>query len=244
MTDERTKVKQKIVKLLTKTIENGASEQEALSAMQKASELMQIYSVDITELQIKNTRSTVTELNVTKYNKHYIADSCLVRISKLCDLLVWRSSNVHGESCYKLYGFKEDLEIAEYLHTLIVRCILKDVETFKTSEDYRNPHLSKVVAVRSFIQGMETSFNSRLNQMLEEKNINLGLHNTGNSLVLLKSDQIRSEFEKEFPNLNIGFTKVKAKAVYSSAYKRGLALASSVQLNKGIRQDEDQKRLA
>ncbi len=82
MIGSKNKIKKKIKALLAKTTENGASKEEAINALKKASELMKLYLISESDLEesIVNEKRVGGKRNNTFYNSRFYY--CKKRISR------------------------------------------------------------------------------------------------------------------------------------------------------------------
>lgn len=126
MTDNRDdarikKIKNRIRALLMKTVENGATEGEAVSAAEKAAELMAEYDIEFGDIKTAQTDAPT--------EKHASFDPELddslwkiaSAISKLCHCKVWAHVGIPGKLTF--LGDDIDSSIAAYLMTVCERAV-------------------------------------------------------------------------------------------------------------------------
>lgn len=114
MTDNRQAIAAKINALLSKTVDNGATEEEAMSAMAKATELMAKYEVNMTEAQLLAEEIGQIEIvwgNNVVYNN--AAWGLCSAIAALTETRAWKSSQ---PARVVFFGFKKDIQFAKWLY--------------------------------------------------------------------------------------------------------------------------------
>jgi hypothetical protein len=89
---EREKIKERVAKLLNMTVDNGASESEAMMAAQRAAELMAHYDIEASELSLRYTRAIKQTVTIGKYSNIGIAVSAAYHVARLCDCMSWYTS--------------------------------------------------------------------------------------------------------------------------------------------------------
>lgn len=83
------KLRSRIQALRAKTIDNGCTEDEALSAAAKVAELLDRYDLSLTDVEIR--AAACERRSFETYRKKRIPlDDCIGAIAKFCDCRVWR----------------------------------------------------------------------------------------------------------------------------------------------------------
>ena len=108
---ERDKVKQKVVKLLSKTRERGASEAEAVAAAE-VTELMAQFDIAASELEIRSVGSVEKIIAKRRYGRRAIGAGCAYMVSQICDCMAW-----HKPNSQTFFGLPHDVEIAAICST-------------------------------------------------------------------------------------------------------------------------------
>lgn len=258
MTTEREKIKTKVVALLEKTIERGCSRAEAFTASKKAAQLMEQFMIEADELKIKDTRSIQKNLKFRSYNRRKLGLSCIWSIARLCDCKTW--TNSAGNEGFTLFGHPEDLEVAEYLFEIISQALENDLKAFQKSPDfelatgerffdgwdekyvYDREHPKTVSA--SFITGMEDELVNKLDNLVGEKERNIASHEekTGTALVVLKKEQIESDFLETGVSLHtISYSRSRDSCTGTAA---GRKAGEAVSLSRGVTESGERRLLA
>ncbi len=83
------KLKVRIQALRVKTVDNGCTEDEALSAAAKVAELLDRYDLSLTDVEIREEPCERREYE-THRKKRIPLDDCIGAVAHFCDCRVWR----------------------------------------------------------------------------------------------------------------------------------------------------------
>ena len=224
------KLKVRIQALRAKTIDNGCTKDEALSAAAKVAELLDRYDLSLTDVEL---RAAPCERRVyeTHRKKRIHLDDCIGAIAHFCDCRVWREKNAAGENSYVFFGLGADVEVAHYLAELIDGAVRAELGRFKTSVDYaRFRHQERHLANASFALGMVASIAHRLVAIKASRDqVN---ETTGRGLVVLKTSVVDAEFDKL--DLKMRTQRSTSRMVSMTAYEAGGAAGASLAINPGV----------
>jgi hypothetical protein len=188
------KLKTRIQALRAKTIDNGCTEDEALSAAAKVAELLDRYDLSLTDIEIREAPCELREYE-THRKKRIPLDDCIGAVANFCDCRVWREKNQVGATRYEFFGLRSDIEVAHYLTELINTAVRSELGRYKTTSEYhRFRHKERHMANASFALGMVASIADKLTAMKsgrDEAN-----HGTGRDFVVLKAAVVDAELEK------------------------------------------------
>ena len=224
------KLKVRIQALRAKTIDNGCTEDEALSAAAKVAELLDRYDLSLTDIELR--AAPCERRTYETYRKKRIPlDDCIGAIAHFCDCRVWREKNAAGESNYVFFGLRPDIEVAHYLTELIDAAVRAELGRFKTSVAYgRLRHQERYLANASFTLGMVASIAQKLMAMKASRDqVN---HSTGRGLVVLKTSVVDAEFDKL--NMKLRTSRSAGRMVSMTAYEAGGAAGASLVISPGI----------
>lgn len=224
------KLKVRIQALRAKTIDNGCTEDEALSAAAKVAELLDRHDLSLTDIEL---RAAPCERRVyeTHRKKRIPLDDCIGAIAHFCDCRVWREKNALGESSYVFFGLRSDIEVAHYLSDVIDTAVRTELGRFKTSADYgRFRHQQRHLANASFALGMVASIADKLVALKTGRDqVNNG---SGRGLVVLKTSVVDAEFDKL--DLKLRAQPSRGRTVSATAYEAGGAAGASLVISPGI----------
>ena len=224
------KLKLRIQALRAKTIANGCTEDEALSAAAKVAELLDRHDLSLSDVEL---RASACERRVfeTHRKKRIPLDDCIGAIAHFCDCRVWREKNAAGDNSYVFFGLGADIEVAHYLAELIDGAVRTELGRFKTSIDYgRFRHQERHLANASFALGMVASIADRLVAIKASRDqVN---ESTGRGLVVLKTSVVDAEFDKL--DLKLRSQRGAGRMVSMTAYEAGGAAGASLAIDPGL----------
>jgi hypothetical protein len=224
------KLKLRIQALRAKTIANGCTEDEALSAAAKVAELLDRHDLSLSDIEL---RASPCERRVfeTHRKKRIPLDDCIGAIAHFCDCRVWREKNADGENVYVFFGLGADVEVAHYLAELIDGAVRAELGRFKTSIEYgRFRHQERHLANASFALGMVASIAQRLVAIKDGRD--QANASTGRGLVILKTSVVDAEFDKL--GLNLRNQRSTGRMVSMTAYEAGGAAGASLAISPGL----------
>ncbi|MEI8395800.1 MAG: DUF2786 domain-containing protein [Rhodospirillaceae bacterium] len=233
------KLKGKIQALRAKSVENGCTEQEALSAAAKVAELLDQYDLSLTDVEFREEACERAEFE-TRRKQAIPLDACITAIAEFTDCRVWREKNQVGEFRFVFFGLRADVAVAHYLCDLVDTAMLTEVERFKNTAGYLRyrPGDRRKVST-SFLHGMASSLAGKLRAMKAQRD---AVHRvTGRDLVVVKTTVIEEELSK----LGLNFSKRRQapRMVAKHAFDAGHAAGQSVAINPGVGHGPSSDRL-
>jgi hypothetical protein len=225
------KLKVRIQALRSKTIDNGCTEDEALSAAAKVAELLDRYDLSLTDVELRDAPCERRTFE-THRKKRIPLDDCIGAIARFCDCRVWREKNALGENVYVFFGLRSDIEVAHYLTELIDAAVRADLGRYKTSAAYSKfRHQDRHLANSSFTLGMVASIGDKLVRMKATRDqVN---EITGRGLVVLKTSVVDAEFDKL--DLKLKSHRSNSRMVSMTAYEAGGEAGASLAISPGIK---------
>ena len=224
------KLRMRIQALRAKTIDNGCTEGEALSAAAKVAELLDRYDLSLTDVEIRAAPCERREFE-THRKKRIPLDDCIGAVANFCDCRVWRERNQAGEARYVFFGLRSDIEVAHYLTELIDSAVRSELGRYKTTREYLQfRHKERHMANASFALGMVASIADKLTAMKAERDkVNYG---TGRALVVLKAAIVDDELGKL--GLRLRVQRGASRMVSMTAFEAGGVAGASLDINPGI----------
>jgi hypothetical protein len=224
------KLRMRIQALRAKTIDNGCTEGEALSAAAKVAELLDRYDLSLTDVEIREAPCERREFE-THRKKRIPLDDCIGAVANFCDCRVWREKNQAGEARYVFFGLRSDIEVAHYLTELIDTAVRSELGRYKTTREYLQfRHKERHMANASFALGMVASIADKLTAMKAERDkVNYG---TGRALVVLKAAIVDDELGKL--GLRLRVQRGASRMVSMTAFEAGGVAGASLDINPGI----------
>jgi hypothetical protein len=237
--DELIRVKLKIKALAAKTLDNGCTEHEAMTAATKVGELLEQYNLSMSECDVRQERCIQKQvgLSTAKWQANY---SFIMTLAKFCDLKIWSGrtgkfsddlTKYNRERTITFFGLEPDVEMAEYLTNVILSAMRTSAKEYKQTDCYQSHH-KKSKATRGFKIGFSDRIVERLQMMQTEKNLR-AKSTGGTALIVLKGQLVNDEFEKLGMKLRTSYSYRRAS--YSGqAYAKGLVKGNSVNLSRPV----------
>lgn len=228
---ELEKIKARIRNLMNRTTENGASESEMFTAMAKVSDLMEQFSLNMTDVMLVEEKC-VTKAVDTGVKQRNIQYDVLTAIGKFCDCRVW----INRGTSIKLYlfGLESDVLMAEYLLHTILDTFNQSVKEFKQSDDYVNFGSHRKVLFANFKLGFSITVRNRLVDLAQTRTSNLKTATTGTSLVIVdKMKRVEEEFSQMGMRLRNTYTKNNFRG-NNSAIRAGQDAGNKVNLSRPV----------
>lgn len=228
----------KIKALLSKTVDNGCTEAEALSAADKVGALMAEYDLTMSQVEYAN-ETFVTGVVSTKSAVQGPLHNLITSIARFTDTKVWFSRT--DVLRYSFFGSENDVRVAEYMCSLLLVAIENEIKNFKKTDTYKAE--SKFIAGKtlttSFKGGMVNRLSKRLVEMKHDNKFNKS-NETG--IVLYdKTAIVESKFQELGMRLKTEKSRVTVKS--SSAFASGVAAANRVSITTGKQVKNGQKAL-
>lgn len=225
---KKDKIKLKIKALLEKTPERGATQAEALSALNKAHQLMKQYFVSEHDLHdpFLGEKCVLKSVDLIKvgYNTNFFYTS----LSKLFDCKGYTTKD-------KLFffGFEEDVELCIYFYTVIINSCNLEKEKYRLSSSYKilkgKYHSRTIMA--SFIKGFLIEVNTKIDDMYKERKSGLNNAKENGLVVVQKENKVASEFDKLNLNLKTRNQKVNIK---KEAFMSGSEKGKNFNIVQGV----------
>ena len=215
---------EKIRALLRKTVENGATEAEAMAAAAKAEELIAKYDVETTELDIQESSFAETKSGFNRDDYHFFVVVSNA-IALFTETRYWTEVRNSIPDKGVFFGLAHDVEIAEYFLAICMGAMQREVERYAKTEAAFFPQ-RKERMIRSFKEGMANRLGKRFVMMASSRK------KAGTGLIVLKDALIEEEIAKsgsEFKDESLRYRDKDA-----AAFNRGSAAGDRVSLNQGL----------
>lgn len=232
---ELAKVKARIRALAARTVERGCSEAEAMAAAAKVGELLEVYGLSMSEVELRE-EACVQRVMVFDDPRRQAMNWLFPALLRFTECRGWTV----GRADYVMFGLEPDVQMAEYLMHVIANALAWEEAHYRASPDYARRRSQPQAALRSFRIG----FADRISARLEE----LGSHRrateaaaqaaaaqagaTGTALVVLKERKV----EQAFRQLGVRLRTVTRSTVVRdrSAYGRGREAGGRVGLERPV----------
>lgn len=242
----REKIIAKVRALLGKTIANGCTEEEAMSASALAAKLMQQYDlahVDI-EAEVKAERYGArycTPGGPDRVKPHEVTQ-CANAVGQFWDCRSW-GKNGTGKVVY--FGSATDTEMAKAMLDMLYTAMEHEFRRYINGAGRSSPHHGRTLRT-SFMAGMARRITERLREMKAERSAADQTAHGSRALVVVKGAVVTQQFAAycRQTGLRLG-TRSRSSTVGSGdAYRAGQAAANRVDLGGGKLAGAGPKRIA
>ena len=230
MNDDRQAIAKKINALLSKTVANGASEHEAMQAVQMAMKLMDKYQVTMTELEVKEEGfDFVVCRNAGCYNRWFAHGICNA-IATLTNTkaLFW------GKKQIRFYGFKGDIVFAEWVYNSLMNNIMKASVSHVNEEIRKGSDEAAYMLRKAFIFGAVSRISARIWTDVRERKEARKVQSSSRALVIVnRGALVETKMAEMFPKLG----KAKAQKCDNlslSSYKAGQTAGDKASYNRPV----------
>lgn len=160
MTDARKKLLEKVKAILSKTMENGCTEEEAMTALAKARELMATYEIDEKELQDLTEKATIFKTATS--DPYDIKKNLSVNVGKFTSCKAFRDR----EEVINFAGKESDIIFATWLLDTLQRFVMRELRQYqkKLIVEKGGNHSNNLTST-SFVAGCSHRINEKLKEL-------------------------------------------------------------------------------
>lgn len=227
MSTDRDRLKSRIAALLAKTVENGCTEGEALSAAAKVAELLDRHALSLTDVEIRGSACERVAF-ASRHRKRVPLDACIGSIAAFCDCRVWREKGADGKPAHVFFGLPEDAAAARDLAGTVDDAVRSELGRYKTSRDYaRFDTRDRHTVNASFVLGMVNGIADKLDALKAARDARH--RGTGRDLAVVKTSAVDEAFEK------LGLVMVEGQGgprrfIAEGAYDAGSAAGGALEV--------------
>ena len=205
--------------LRAKTVEQGCTEQEALTAAKKVAELLDRYGLSLSELDLK--RQSCEGLAVeTSRKRAGPLDDCVPATAAFFDCRVWGEKSGDDTLRYVFFGLPADVAAARYLYDLVDQAFARETTLFRAGEICSDmPARLRRTATNSFQIGLGRGITARLQALRAEREAGLR-GSSGRDLVVAKADLVETELVNLGLNLRTR-SRSGGRRVLTEAFDQG-----------------------
>lgn len=223
MSSDRERIAAKIRALLAKTVENGCTEEEAISAARVAATLLAKYNMTIDETELR--------ANPFKRDSFRQEDEIGERLWKVASAIAdltgsryWRSQLGVFPVEITFFGFAHEVDISKYLLAICVRALQDGRKLVLRQYALLVPNRRRRHLI-AFIDGMVDRLAERILELR-------GTVPTGTGLVIVRNALIDEALAAE--NIRLSNLKSRASRDFEAAYIDGQIAGDKVSLNQGL----------
>jgi hypothetical protein len=210
---ELAKVKARIRALAAKTVDRGCSEAEAMLAAAKVGELLDIYGLSMSEVELREEACVQRRLGLggpRRVALRWLFPALL----RFCECRGWTD----GREDFVLFGLEPDVQMAEWLLHVVARALRHEEALYRAAPAYAARREAPQAVLRSFRYGFADRLSKRLDELADaraaamaERRAADGQGSASTALVLAKERKLDEAFR------GLG---VRLRTTYSSATVR------------------------
>lgn len=232
---KRNSILGKIRALLSKTVENGATEAEALAAAEKAASMMSEYDLSMDEVDVKDSGVKSENIDLDRDMGMYLAIVANA-ISRLCGTRFWTDFIGHSANSGTFFGLPHDVEISLYLYDVCKSAMAREVKAYEPLVALKRATV-RAAKRRSFLSGMSTRLAERIDEMALARK-----RGTGTAIVPLKNALIEEALAANKMQFKSG--RARFGDLHIDDLKRGRRAGDNVSLNTALREDVEINKIS
>lgn len=205
---------------MAKTIENGCTEAEAMSALSMAQTMMDAYDVTEADLQDTKADSAIKEEMKDMRDPHHIRAHLVVRISEFTNTQSYRHEFKSQKFKYNFIGLQSDVEFAIWLTETLTMFVQKELKNYMWANSYTSlPPSEKRRVIMGFVLGCCSRVSQRLKELTEQGEVQA--NDNANALVVIKNELI----DKKMKEMGLALRQPRARrtGINRDAYGAGKA---------------------
>jgi hypothetical protein len=226
MTTEREKLLDKIRGLVSKTIENGCTESEALAALTKARAMMDAYAISESELALTKEEKAILrrEPPGTK-DPHRIKWLLCGTVARFCGCRVWRTPH---ERILTFCGLRPDCSFATWLLDTLAAFVQAEIANHLMGSIAEGRDRRQAIA--SFVWGCTERISQRLNELCEQST-SLATSNA-KALVVVKDAAVKAKLDELGICLRV--SRSSCRVGNDSSYEAGKAAGDRASFGRPV----------
>lgn len=218
---QKDKIAQTIKALLAKTVENGATEEEAFAAMQKAREMMDKHGVSAAELEASTDQIKKETAGRDMWGNFCVQDRIAVPVANYCDVKIWMTKADDGKKRYAVLGAEGDRQFFFWLIDALDKFIRL----------HARQHSKKWAEQKSFIMGCTDRINARLERLIAERRKKVKTSD-GKSLMIVKMQLVENAFRSL--GLKLRTSNRREKFQFGNSFAAGQAAGDKASFNRPV----------
>lgn len=200
MTINRDNLIKKIKALLSKTVENGCTEAEAMNALAMAQAMMDTYDVSVDEIEQTKKEEAVREEMKDMRDPHHIRAHITVKISEFTNTKAWRNEFKSQKFKYNFVGLRSDVDFALWLVEHLTLFVQRELKNYLWVHGHQSLEpASKRRVINGFVIGCCYRINQRLEELIEQGRFKR--NENANALVVVKNELIVRKMQEIGINL-------------------------------------------
>jgi Protein of unknown function (DUF2786) len=224
MTINREGLIEKIKALMSKTVDNGCTEHEALAALDKARAMMDAYEVTEAELQLTKAEAAILRSEPPgSRDPHGIKTGMAAAVSKFCDCKVWKAP-----SGLVFCGLPADVRFATWLLDTLTAFV--QAELTRHLMGCMAPKGKRRLIINGFVGGCCKRISDRLAALCAQSAV--VATGNGRALISIKGTAIADKM-KEL-NINLAKGRRSSRRVDGASYQAGLSAGDRASFGRPV----------
>ncbi|MBU8539179.1 DUF2786 domain-containing protein [Falsiroseomonas tokyonensis] len=228
---ELEKVKGRIRALAAKTIDRGCSEAEAMIAAQKVGELLEVYGLSMSEVELREEACIQRSVTITGPRLQAVT-IIFMAIIRLTETRGW----MNGRNEMVLFGLEPDVLMGEYLLHLVAGAVDHEEQVFRASAAFQRSRQTTQQRLRSFRYGFAERVSDRLEELAQHRQAAEAAArspgSTGTALVVAKEKRIAEAFRDL--GIRLRSRSTTRRVSDSAAYRQGQEAGRRVSLERPV----------
>lgn len=161
---ELSKVKARIRALAAKTVQRGCSEAEAMAAAAKVGELLDVYGLSMSEVELREeacVQRRAAFAGPARTALRWIYPALL----RFCECRGWTD----GRHDFVLFGLEPDVQMAEWLLHVVAQALAHEEARYRAGPAYAARRDAPQAVLRSFRYGFADRLSKRLDEMADAR---------------------------------------------------------------------------
>lgn len=214
----------KIRALMSKTVDNGCSEYEALAALDKARAMMDAYEVTDADLQLTKEQSAILHNDNNTRDPHGIKASMAMAVARFCDCKVWKSRGGGFTFC----GLPTDAQFASWLTDTLGTFVQGELAGFLMGRI--TDKAQRQLMINGFVGGATTRISQRLDELTAQSKVVAS--NNSRALVVAKASLISDAMSAA--GINLGRARASRRSVDMGALNAGKAAGDRASFGRPV----------
>jgi len=232
-TANRSAAVNRIRALLSKTVENGCTEEEAMAAAEKAGQLMDKYGIEQSETEIKAEKCE-SGIHGAHRARPHPSQWCAKAIADYCACIVYHKT---GTGQIIFFGLPADVEVATYLMRVIEGAGDRGYAAFKATNWVNNRRTRN-----DFMLAYTARVSARIREMLRARHTETLVTTSGTALMVVKNAVVAEQWGDR--KLRKASNTRVATSGSQSAREAGMAAGNKVHLGTAVGTSATKLRLA
>lgn len=223
MTNNRESIFNKVRALLSKTVENGCTEAEAMIALAMAEKMMNEHEIIEDDLKLEDEAAVIDSMYCDR-DPHAISWKLCYAVGKFTETYAFGYKKM-----IKFAGLRSDIDFALWLTQTLTKFVQTELKKYMWANGYQSlKPANKRIVINGFVIGVTARISTRLQQMIAAR----ATITNSTALVVAKNALIQEAIKDRDikPSDNRGR---KAK-LYGAAYRTGLETGDKANFGRPV----------